>query len=352
MEIIRDYQQLHTIPELDRQLPKTCAYIKSRLFPLKCRISEPAEGAICAYFDFGREKTVAFRADMDGLPLQEQTPLGSAHPGQMHACGHDGHMAMLLELGRKVSREKALPYNVLLIFQPAEETSGGAKDICDTGLLQKHRVFAIFALHLWPKLPKGQFFTCPGGMMAWGCGVEAEFFGKSVHIAAWQQGADALAACCDFCCRSRELAEGFVRFGKVQGGSAENVICHKARLEGSLRGFGDLENACAELTRLAREVAEAYGCRGEILYRAGYPAVNNDPGLVGRLQEKLGVSMLKAPYLTTEDFSYYQQQVPGVYVLLGVGDTMPLHSPQFAFDPMVLPLGAGFFFRLLWALEE
>ena len=158
MTLIRDFYALHRIPELDCTLPKTYAYVKQSLYSLRCTITTPTEGSICAYFDFGRDDAVAFRADLDALPIQEDTGLSytSLHAGQMHACGHDGHTAILLELARRLHQKRTLPHNVLLIFQPGEEQKGGAKLLCDSGILEKYKVRFIFGLHLWPKLSKGK----------------------------------------------------------------------------------------------------------------------------------------------------------------------------------------------------
>ena len=151
MEIIRDRRALHRIPELDVRLPETLSYIKGALSGLNCRVFSPMDSALCAFFDFGAEKALAFRADMDALPIQEvnDTEYVSCHPGKMHACGHDGHMAILLELARRMSRKDKNPWNILLVFQPAEETVGGAKFLCETGVFEEYRVEAVFGLHLW-----------------------------------------------------------------------------------------------------------------------------------------------------------------------------------------------------------
>jgi len=129
MDLISDRRALHRIPELDRNLPETLDYLRSALEPLPCKVFSPAESALCAFFDFGRDHSLAFRADMDALPVSEATglPFASCHPGKMHACGHDGHMAIALELARRLARREVLPHNMLLVFQPAEETTGGAQ---------------------------------------------------------------------------------------------------------------------------------------------------------------------------------------------------------------------------------
>ncbi len=165
IRIIQNRRALHQIPELDRDLPLTIAYLRSELEGLSCRLFSPIEGALCAWFDFGAETAIAFRADMDALPITETSgaAYASRHPGRMHACGHDGHMAILLELARRLSAKTHLNKNILLVFQPAEEASGGAKPICDTGIFADYHVEAIFGLHLWPGLPKGKIFSRPAG---------------------------------------------------------------------------------------------------------------------------------------------------------------------------------------------
>ena len=157
MQLTDDRRALHRIPELDRNLPQTMEYLRSALENLNCKVFSPMDCSLCAFFDFGKKDAIAFRADADALPIQEKNkvPYASTHPGVMHACGHDGHMAILLELARRLSEKKDLPHNVLLVFQPAEETTGGAKDLCATGVFRSHKVLAIFGLHLWPQLPEG-----------------------------------------------------------------------------------------------------------------------------------------------------------------------------------------------------
>lgn len=350
MQIIQDYRMLHTIPEPDNRLPKTTAFIRSRLQSLRCRIFSPTEGSVCAYFDFQKSGTLAFRADTDGLFLQEQTdlPWKSCHHGMMHACGHDGHTAILLELARRIHRLETLPHNILLIFQPAEETTGGAEALCKTGLLQEYGVQCIFALHLWPNLPTGQIFSRPGYLMSRTRNVRVVFTGESVHIAADKPGTDALRAACGFYCSAgniRENAPHLLKFGILRGGTASNAVCGEAVLQGSLRTFQDCcdRRLTASLTMLCSRWAQKTGCTGEIHFSPGYPPVHNSPQLLQKIQKLHPVRILDKAFMTGEDFSFYQQQVPGVYFLLGIGDTPPLHSPRFSFDEKALTAGADFF---------
>ena len=350
MQIIQDYRILHTIPEPDNRLRKTTAFIRSRLQMLRCRVFSPTEGSVCAYFDFQKPGTLAFRADTDGLLLQEQTglPWKSRHSGMMHACGHDGHTAILLELARRIHRMETLPHNILLIFQPAEETTGGAEALCKNGLLQEYRVQSVFALHLWPNLPAGHIFSRPGYLMSRTRNVSVIFTGKSVHIAAGKPGADALRAACGFYCSTGNIQESsphLLKFGVLRGGTASNAICGEAVLQGSLRTFQDRcdRRLTASLTMLCSRWAQKTGCIGKVHFSPGYPPVNNCPQLLRKIQKIHPVRILDRAFMTGEDFSFYQQQVPGVYFLLGIGDTPPLHSPLFSFDEKVLTAGADFF---------
>ncbi len=353
MQIVHDYRQLHAIPEPDRTLPKTVAYITGSLEKLNCRVFSPIEGAVCAFFDFGRPDCIAFRADMDGLPLQEETglPWQSRHPGLMHACGHDGHCAILLELARRLDREKILPHNVLLLFQPAEETDGGAKDLCQTGILEQYHTRYIFGLHLWPGLPEGQLHSRPGVLMCCACGVTAEFTGRSAHIASYQQGQDALAAGCRFYALVQRLflpRGQLIKFGLLHGGTAGNIVCHNAKLQGSIRApeQKQLLRLQKSLKKCGKKAARQSGCKETVQFSQGYPAVKNHKLLLKQVKKIYPVTLLPRPLLTTEDFSFYQQWVPGVYFLLGVGDTPPLHSSRFSFHAEVLLRGADFFHRL------
>ena len=166
-------RDLHRIPELAFELPETTSYVRGVLDALSCEVWEPCRGALCAYLDLGRPEMVALRADMDALPVAEATgaPYASERPGRMHACGHDGHMAMALGAAAWVdrvmagrepgSRAEDLPRNVLLVFQPAEETTGGARVVCESGVFGRMGVTRIFGFHLWPDLPAGALASRP-----------------------------------------------------------------------------------------------------------------------------------------------------------------------------------------------
>nr|MBQ8245269.1 amidohydrolase [Oscillospiraceae bacterium] len=357
MQIYNDRHALHRIPELDRQLPKTLAYLRSVLEPLNCSVFSPMEGALCAWFDFGAEEAIAFRADADALPIPEKTgaPYASVHPGAMHACGHDGHMAIALELARRLSGKPSLPHNVLLVFQPAEETTGGAKDLCDTGIFARYKAKAIFGLHLWPGLEAGTIASRKQELMARSCEVTVDIFGKSAHIAKAAEGVDALEAAAEFYLRAlameRALPEGVFRllkFGKLHSGTVRNALSAHTHMEGSLRAFQDqvFDSLAEGLKAIGREVEEKYGCTVKIHMNSGYPAVMNPEDLYDRVAGTVPFAQLEAPSMTAEDFSWYQNYLPGMFFFLGLGDTPALHADTFDFDESILLKGADFFEKL------
>lgn len=354
MQIFTDRHALHRIPELDRALPETIAYLRSALEGLNCTVFSPMAGALCAWFDFGRDSAIAFRSDADALPITEKTgaPYASTHPGKMHACGHDGHMAILLELARRLSGMETLPHNVLLVFQPAEETTGGAKDLCDTGIFREYHVEAIFGLHLWPGLEAGTIASRKQELMARSCEVTIDVYGKSAHIAKAAEGIDALMAASELYRRAVEmeaaLPDGIFRllkFGKFHSGTVRNALSAHTHMEGSLRAFQDqvFDSLAEGLKQICRDVEAKYGCTVNIHMSDGYPAVMNPEALYDRVKGCVGFAQLDTPYMTAEDFSWYQRSLPGMFFFLGLGDTPALHADTFDFDESILLKGADFF---------
>lgn len=191
-ELRRYRRDLHRIPELDFDLPQTIAYIEGVLAPLACEVTHPCPSCVCAFFDagVGAAHATAIRADMDALPIAEATgaAFASTHPGKMHACGHDGHMAMALAAATYVDRTireqpGAIRRNVLFVFQPAEETTGGAKTVCESGVFERYGADRIFGFHVWPDLPAGTLASCSGPLLARSSETHIHIHGTSIHIA-------------------------------------------------------------------------------------------------------------------------------------------------------------------------
>ena len=357
MRIIEDRRALHRIPELELNLPKTMEYLKNALSGLNCAVFAPMDSALCAWFDFGADKAIAFRADCDALPISEKndSPYASCHPGVMHACGHDGHMAILLELARRLSEKKSLSHNILLVFQPGEESPGGAKKICQTGIFEKYGVSAIFGLHLWPGLEKGCVFSRRKELMSRSSEVNVDIYGKSAHIAKASEGLDAVFAGTEFYRRAMAMEQALpqetyrlLKFGKFHSGTARNALSDHTHIEGSLRAFQDevFEMMRDNLFAIASGVEAETGCTVKISMSDGYPAILNPDDIFERVKAVAEFQELAEPSMTSEDFSWYQRYVPGMFFFLGLGDTPALHADNFSFDETILAKGADFFENL------
>lgn len=367
ISVVDHRRALHRIPEIGLELPKTCAYVEQALKQYQCTVFRPIPSSVCAFFDAGKDHAMAFRADMDALPIPETSEAEyiSCHPGNMHACGHDGHTAMVLALAEYVDGAlSTLPHNVLLIFQPDEEGDGGAKQILDTGLFETYNVKNVFGCHLWPNIPKGEVQTKPGPMMARTNEIDVVITGKSVHMSRSQEGLDAMAAGVEFLRRSYALVEALpdlvrrkFHYGRMISGTVRNAVSANTLLEASLRTYDDeTYNHCTQgLHRIAKELEEETGCGIEISISSGYLAVWNDEELLASVCQQLGEDapgLLGEPALAAEDFSFYQRKAPGVFFFLGTGNTPELHAVDFDFDDeSILPTGVAFFKKLLYLNE-
>lgn len=362
LDMLRTYRRdLHRIPELDRDLFETKEYILKVLGAYNCTVTEHCGTGLCAFFDKGGEETIAFRADMDALPIREASdrPYRSAFEGRMHACGHDGHMAMLLALADYVS-EHRLDCNILLVFQPSEETVGGAEEICQSGIFKQHRTRAVFGIHLWPFAPAGDILTKPGAFMSGFRKIEVEVRGKAAHATEPERGVNALLAACSFvdaiyadhgameqAARCRE-ERTLLCVGKMKSGSALNIISDRANLEGAIRAFDDerLTRVQDMVEKAAEKIAAKTKAQFAIRWTEGYPVVQNDPGLYEKLRQAVDFTQLEEPVLISEDFAFYGREAPSLMFLLGTGTDIPLHSDNFDFDERILLEGLKLYIAL------
>ena len=357
MQIQIDRRALHRIPELDADLPETLRYVRQALSSTRASVFSPCDGALCAFFDFGASSAIAFRCDMDALPVTEQTgaSYSSVHPGRMHACGHDGHTAILLELARRLSAAETLNSNVLLVFQPSEETTGGAQSICESGVFEARRVKAIFGLHLWPGLPEGVIASRKNELMSRASELTIDIRGKSSHVARASEGLDALQAGVALYTRVRALERSLpdsvyrlCEFGRMDSGTARNVISSSTHMEGCLRAFQDdvFKRLADGIRGIADDIARETGCAVDVRLSEGYPAVMNPPELFDRAMAAVPFETIAQPVMTTEDFSFYQRRLPGLFFFLGLGSVPALHAADFDFDDALLSRGADFFEQL------
>jgi len=365
-QICADRRALHRIPEESGQERKTQRYVLDALAAL-----EPDELAPCAdtgvravFRGDGSGRSVAFRADMDALRITEGTGRADAseHPGCMHACGHDGHMACLLALARLVAGQRQqLRDHVVLLFQPAEESVGGAKRMIEAGALETPKVDAIYALHMMPDVPVGAIGTSVGALMASAGEVDITIHGRSAHGAMPHQGADAVAAAAHLYTllqttitrRLNPLERALITVGRLRAGERRNVIADKALLECTVRTFSNEVHA-ELLTYIQddmRAVEAAFGVHCEMAQPFSYPCLFNDEGEVRRLAKAADGSILQVlPKMTAEDFSYFQHAAPGAYCFCGCMDdthTAPLHNEKFDFDEHALLYGVQLFHNLI-----
>lgn len=342
---------LHRIPEIGEAEFKTQAYVINTLkqfSPDDLRIFADT-GVRAVFRGNGTGRVIAFRSDIDALPVTEQTgcDYASEHPGFMHACGHDGHMANLLVFAQWLGEHRdELVDDVVLLFQPAEETVGGAKRMVDEGALENPHVDAIYGMHMMPDVPKGKISACAGPMMAQTCEMDFVIHGKSAHGATPHLGTDAITAmghlitlfqttvarCVDPC------KQALLTIGKVTAGTQRNIIANQAQMEGIVRTLSNqVYDGLEERIRMDLAAIEAaFGVTTEFIKRVYYPCVENDPVEFERVKAILGDTFIQEkPRMTAEDFSYYQLSVPGVLVFCGCMDDehqAPLHASTFDFD--------------------
>jgi amidohydrolase len=358
---------LHAHPELSGHEEWTARFVAQRLRELGFA---PTEGVgqtcgLTADLPVNDEPFVALRADMDALPITEETGVdyASTNPGVMHACGHDAHMAMLLGAARLLQQNKErLKRSVRLIFQPSEELyPGGAPAMIAAGALAD--VEAIFGIHVWTNLNTGQLGTRVGPFMAAVNPFSIVIRGKGGHAAMPDQCIDPVVAAAEVVValqtvvsRSIAIAEpAVVSVTQLQAGTADNVIPNDVRLCGTIRTFDEFvrARACERVRELAEGVARAHRAGAEVDICPGYPILVNDKDATEQILEAartVGIEhdrlITLAPQGVGEDFAYYCQEVPGAFAFLGAaneakGCTYPHHHPHFNIDEDVLPRGAA-----------
>ncbi len=356
-------RHLHAHPELSFQETDTAAYLAAELEAGGLRVTRPMPNAVLAEIG-GRSAgpVVALRADIDALPIPEETglPFASRRPGVMHACGHDGHAAILLGASRLLAGQTGLPGRVRLLFQPGEEVPpGGAGELIARGALEG--VAAICGLHLWSPLPVGAAVLTAGPAWAAADRFRAVLRGRAAHGAKPDEGVDALEAACrcvsalqSIVSRSvSPLAPAVVTVGRMQAGEAFNVIAGSAVLEGTVRAFdeGVRQVVRARVAAVLEHTAAAAGAELELEYVDGYPPLVNDPVVTavvrGAAADCLGEGAVRSGPLemAADDFARYLRHVPGCYLSLGATPAgspgYPNHHPRFDIEESVLPVGAA-----------
>lgn len=364
-ELVRIRRDLHRIPEEAFEEFETSAYVYSFLEKLAPdKLERMCGTGVKAVFGPAEGTAIAVRADMDALPVAEMTglPFASETPGKMHACGHDGHMAIALTCASIVAEHRAqLTQPYTFIFQPAEETTGGAKPMIDAGVLENPKVSCIYGLHLWPYIQKGILGLHAGPLMASMSDINIVVNGRSCHGARPQDGADALVAACQFISSAQSIVArnvdpyeaAVVSFGRILGGEARNIVCDRVCMEGTVRVFNETTRTLVRerLHEILNGLDTMYKVHSESSETMSYPAVDNSPELCDAARRCFSSDEWTdpLPVMISEDFSFYQQKVPGLFAFLGTGtpdQCEPLHTARFAFDEEVLMTGVEFFLRV------
>lgn len=359
--MLKQYRRaLHQIPETEWNTKQTCAYLKHHLSTLPCSLSSPLPNALVAFFDFGQEKTIVLRSDMDALPIQEQNQLDYRSTNDcMHACGHDGHMAMLLGVADALAQKKPedMKANVLLLFQPGEEKPGGALPLIEAGVLDPYSIQAIFGLHIYPNLESGEIYSYPGTMMAGACDLNIEAFGRSSHAALPQQGCNALQAACDLVSSTYHQEQKafddstfhLLHYGVIQSGHAFNIVADHASIQGTIRYFDPFvfDAIVALIEKEKKRIEKEFHVRIDLAIDQHYPPLKNHTPLLEHLSHQVKIHQLEKPLLIAEDFAFYGHYAPALFFLIGSGQTTPLHSARFNFDESLLEKGVLFYMKLL-----
>ena|SRR2546425_57579 len=367
--LVATRRDLHQHPELGFQETRTSTLVAERLqslgYQVKTGVGQTGVVAVKRVggggSGGGQGKCVMLRADMDALPVEEanELPYKSTHPGRMHACGHDGHVAIGLEVARRLAR-LSLPGAVKFAFQPAEEISNGAQAMIRDGVLDAPKVDAAFGIHLWNDLPVGTIGIMPGPVMASVDEFEITILGRGGHAAAPHQTIDPVLIAAHVVTglqslvsrRRNPFEEGVVSVTQVSAGHAFNVIPGRADLRGTVRTFGGkfFEEAQRLVEEAAQGIAGAFGASAEVRYRRLSGPMANDEKMTALMkdvgEEIVGKERVIGGVRTMggEDMSYFLRQVPGCFAFVGSAPpgkkASPHHSPTFDIDEDALPIGA------------
>jgi amidohydrolase len=368
-EITAWRRDLHAHPELQYDVHRTAAAVAEKLTSFGCDevVTGIGKTGVVGVIR-GRKpgaKVVGLRADMDALPIEEATalPYKSTVPGKMHACGHDGHTAMLLGAAKYLAETRNFAGTAVMIFQPAEEGGAGARAMLRDGLLDRFGIQEVFGMHNYPLIPIGQFAIRSGPMMASTDSIAIKVEGKGSHAAFPHLGVDPVLVGAQIVTALQSIVSrnvdpleaAVISICVFQAGQADNVIPQTATLRGTVR---TLSSTVRELVKTrVREVVEGtaklYGAKAELSYTTGYPVLVNDEertvfaaSVAAEIAGKDKVDCDTPPLMGAEDFAYMLEERPGAFIYVGNGDSAMLHHPAYDFNDEAIPHGTSYWVRL------
>lgn len=371
-QIIGWRRDLHRIPEIGFDLPKTTAYVKKVLDEIGVDYEELLDGsALVGLIKGGQEgRTIALRADMDGLPMGEETGLDfSSETGNMHACGHDGHTAMLLGAAKVLQdNRQLLKGNVKLFFQPAEESPGGAQPMIEAGVMENPKVDAVIGLHngnLHRELPSGAIGVKYGPMMASADRFTIKIKGRGSHGAYPEDSVDPVVVSGQVITALQTLVSRetpaidpvVVTIGQINGGHSMNIIPEEVVMMGTVRTFNNdtRKKTARRMEELVQGIASAMQAKAEVDYEFKYPPLINSDDFTDffvesakKIIEEERIIVLKDPVMGAEDMSYFLERAPGTYIFLSNpraidGEVFPHHNQKFDLDESLFYLGSSLF---------
>ena len=371
-------RDIHAHPELCFQEERTSELIARQLtawgIPVHRGLGKT--GVVGILKSGSGTRTLGLRADIDALPMTEHNTFAHAsrHAGRMHACGHDGHTAMLLAAAQHLAKHRNFDGTVYLVFQPAEEGGGGAREMIKDGLFEQFPMEAIFGIHNWPGMKAGEFALKSGPVFASSNEFRITIRGKGCHAAMPHLGIDPVPVACQMVNafqaiisrNKKPLDAGVISVTMLRAGEATNVVPDHAELQGTVRTFTLelLDLIEQRMEKVARATAEAFDCEVTFEFRRNYPPTINHPAetafVRGVLEDLVGPANVQEfePTMGAEDFSYYLQKIPGCYFLIGNGDgthrvgghglgPCTLHNPSYDFNDELIPLGGSMWVRLV-----
>ena len=368
-EITAWRRDMHSHPELLYDVHRTAASVAEKLKSFGCDdvVTGIGRTGVVGVIR-GRKagaKVVGLRADMDALPIEEATdlPYKSTVPGKMHACGHDGHSAMLLGAAKYLAETRNFAGTAVMIFQPAEEGGAGARAMLRDGLLDRFGIGEVFGMHNYPGMPVGRFAIRSGPMMASTDSIAIKLEGVGAHAAFPHDGVDTILVGAQIVNQLQSIVArnvdpveaAVISICVFQGGQADNVIPQHVRLGGTVRSLS--ADVRALLKKRVREVVEGtarlYGAKAELSYTPGYPVLVNDAGrtafAAAVASEVAGNGKVDdhcPPLMGAEDFAFMLNERPGAFIYVGNGDSAPLHNPKYDFNDDAIPVGTSYWVRL------